>query len=177
MLNIRKSFIFLAAILSFAAVSCQLDDTLYYNNLTMGNIVDGKFLSDQGNIFNIVEQQCSGNIAKEKRAIVICDVLNETEGATKEYEVRLRQFASVLEKNAILAAEATEEELLAAKVMEQNGGEGMGEYTIPVTIATIFFSINLIRYISKLLKLIIKLIKKSKSLAKSIRKRKRKQKR
>ena len=60
--------------------------------------------------------------------------------------------------------------------MEQNGGEGMGEYTIPVTIATIFFSINLIRYISKLLKLIIKLIKKSKSLAKSIRKLKRKQK-
>ena len=112
MLNIRKSFIFLAAILSFAAVSCQVDDTLYYNNLTMGNIVDGKFLSDQGNIFNIVEQQCSGNIAKEKRAIVICDVLNETEGATKEYDVRLRQFASVLEKNAILAAEATEEELV-----------------------------------------------------------------
>ena len=74
MSNIRKSFIYIAAILSFAAVSCQLDDTLYYNNLTMGNVVDGRFLSDQGNIFNIVEQNCGGNLSQEKRAIVLCDV-------------------------------------------------------------------------------------------------------
>ena len=112
MLNIRKSFICLAAILSFAAVSSQLDDTLYYNNLTMGNIVDGKFISDQGNTFNIVEQNCSGVLAKEKRAIVLCDVLNETEGATDEYDVRLNLFATVLEKAAVEASEATEEILV-----------------------------------------------------------------
>ena len=110
MLNIRKSFIYLAAILSFAAVSCQLDDTLYYGNFTMGNVVDGKFISDQGNTFNIVEQSCGGKLELQKRAIVYCDVLNETDGATDEYDIRLIQFAPVLEKNPIEAATATEEE-------------------------------------------------------------------
>ena len=112
MLNIRKSFVYLAALLSFAAVSCQLDDTLYYNNLTMGNIVDGKFISDQGNTFTIVEQNCPGILANEKRAIVLCDVLNETQGASNAYDVRLNQFASVLEKEAVEASEATEEILV-----------------------------------------------------------------
>ena len=110
MLNIRKSFIYLAAILSFAAVSCQLDDTLYYNNLTMGNIVDGRFVSDQGNTFNVVEQACGGKLEFEKRAIVLCDVLCETAGATDEYDVRLRQFATVLEKDAIVEATTTDEQ-------------------------------------------------------------------
>lgn len=108
MSNIRKSFIYIAAILSFAAVSCQLDDTLYYNNLTMGNVVDGRFLSDQGNIFNIVEQNCGGNLSQEKRAIVLCDVLEETDGKESEYDVRLNQFAPVLEKAAVESAEAVE---------------------------------------------------------------------
>ena len=111
MLNIRKSFICLAAVLSFAAVSCQLDDTLYYNNLTMGNVVNGKFLSDQGNIFNIVEQNCPGILTNEKRAIVLCDVLNETEGAQDEYDVKLTQFAPVLEKVAVESAQASEGEI------------------------------------------------------------------
>ena len=47
-----------AAAMALAAASCQKDDTLYYNNLTMGNIVDGRFVSDQGNTFNIVDQTC-----------------------------------------------------------------------------------------------------------------------
>lgn len=111
MLNIRRSFIYIAAALSFAAVSCQLDDTLYYNNMTMGNVVDGRFVSDQGNIFNVVEQKCAGNLQDEKRIIVLCDVLNETEGAADEYDVRLNQYAKVLEKNAVEAAEATEGEI------------------------------------------------------------------
>lgn len=110
MLNIRKSFIFLAAILSFAAVSCQLDDTLYYNNLTMGNIVDGRFISDQGNIFNFVENNHQGKITEHKRAIVLCDVLEETDGKTNEYDVRLNQFAPVLEKNAITLESASDED-------------------------------------------------------------------
>lgn len=117
MLNIRKSFICLAAILSFAAVSCQLDDTLYINNLTMGNIVDGRFISDQGNTFNIVEQKCAGNLAKETRAIVLCDVLNETEGATDEYDICLTQFATVLEKAAIETSQASEEVLVQDPIL------------------------------------------------------------
>ena len=69
MINIRKAIICMAAA-AIAAVSCQKDDTLQYNNLTMGNIVEGQFISDQGNIFNIVDQICVGELGKEKRAMV-----------------------------------------------------------------------------------------------------------
>ena len=55
--------------------SCKQDETLRYNNLTMGNIVNGTFVSDQGNIFNVVEKTCEGNLEEMERALVICDVL------------------------------------------------------------------------------------------------------
>ena len=108
MINIRKAFICIAAA-AVAAVSCQKDDTLQYNNLTMGNIVEGKFVSDQGNVFNIVDQSCIGELGKEKRAMVLCDVLNQTDGgAANEYDVRLTNFTRVLEKDAVALESATE---------------------------------------------------------------------
>lgn len=109
MVNIRKSiFYVISALFASVMVSCEQDDTLYYNNMTMGNVVDGRFVSDQGNVFNIVEQDCGGNIASEKRAMVLCDVLNETAGASKEYDVRLRNFYSVLTKDAVALEDAAE---------------------------------------------------------------------
>lgn len=109
MINIRKSIISMAAaVLALTAVSCQQDDTLYYNNLTMGNIVDGRFVSDQGNTFNVVEQVCVGNLQNHERAMVLCDVLNETKGASNEYDVRLTSFSSVLAKDAVALEEAAE---------------------------------------------------------------------
>ena len=97
---------------AIAAVSCQKDDTLQYNNLTMGNIVEGQFISDQGNIFNIVDQICVGELGKEKRAMVLCDVLNATDGGVdNEYDVRLTSYARVLEKEAITSESATEGDL------------------------------------------------------------------
>ena len=45
MINIRKALICVAAA-AIAAVSCQKDDTLSYNNMTMGNIVNGKSHGD-----------------------------------------------------------------------------------------------------------------------------------
>ena len=106
MINIRKTIISIAAaVLAVAAVSCQKDDTLYYNNITMGNIVDGRFVSDQGNIFNVVEQTCSGKLEDQERVMVLCDVLRQTEGASNEYDVRLTSFSYVLAKDAVALSE------------------------------------------------------------------------
>ena len=69
-----------AAILCAGAVSCKKDPTLQYNNLTMGNVTEGVFTSDQGNIFNVVDQSCYGRLDTMKRAIILCDVLNKTTG-------------------------------------------------------------------------------------------------
>ena len=74
MTNIRKKIFGLATVIFlFATASCQMDDTLYYNNLTMGNVVEGRFVSDQGNTFNIVEQICGGQLFLMKLMCIFCD--------------------------------------------------------------------------------------------------------
>ena len=105
-----RTILFSIALTALSAVSCQEDDnTLYYNNRTMGNIVDGRFVSDKGNIFNVVEQTCDGKVDTMKRAIMVCDVLNTTEGREDEYDVRVSQLASVLTKNPVASADADED--------------------------------------------------------------------
>jgi len=107
----RKTVIYIiAAILCISAVSCKKDSTIQYNNATMGNVTDGTFTSDQGNIFNVVEQTCNGKLDTMKRAFVVCDVLNKTaDGAENEYDVRLKTLATVLTKNIIgVGADADE---------------------------------------------------------------------
>lgn len=96
------------AFTALCAASCQKDNTLYYNNLTMGNVVDGRFVSDQGNTFNVVEQTCKGQLDTMKRAIMVCDVLNATEGKENEYDVRLTQLSSVLTKAPLTLEDAAE---------------------------------------------------------------------
>lgn len=106
--KVTKTILAIAAgIITLGAVSCKKDDTLYYNNMTMGNVYDGRFVSDKGNIFNVVEQTCEGKLDTMKRAIVICDILNETQGAKNEYDVRLTNLATVLTKSPITAADAS----------------------------------------------------------------------
>ncbi len=94
-----------AGVAAFFAVSCAKEDTtLRYNNVTMGNIVNGTFISDQGNRFNIAEQTCAGNIADFNRALIICDVLNSTE-AENVYDIRLNFMAGVLVKDMLPVSE------------------------------------------------------------------------
>ena len=108
MINIKKSVTYVILALSaLVMVSCQQDDTLYYNNMTMGNVVDGRFVSDQGNVFNVVSQDCGGDLSTEKRVMVMCDVLNETAGAVDEYDVHLINYSKVLDKDAVALEDAT----------------------------------------------------------------------
>lgn len=111
--RIKGIIIVLTAVLAaLSAGSCAKDDTLYYNNVTMGNIVDGRFVSDQGNTFNIVEDLTIGKIDTLKRVLISCDVLNVTKGAKSEYDIRLNQFAPVLDKKPVAAEDAVAEEML-----------------------------------------------------------------
>ena len=104
-----KLIILAAAAVSFAAASCHKDDTLRYNNVTMGNVVAGTFISDQGNAFNVVEQTCQGRLDTMKRVILACDVLRLTEGSSDEYDVRLTQVNPVLDKTPVKLSEITDE--------------------------------------------------------------------
>ena len=79
--------IIILIIAAIAAVSCDKDNTLRYNNFAIGNVVNGRFVSDLGNTFNVVEQTCKGRLDTLERAIVLCDVLYQEEGG--DYAIRL----------------------------------------------------------------------------------------
>lgn len=101
----KRILIFLCAAVA-ALISCKQDETLQYNNLTMGNINAGTFTSDQGNIFNVVEKNCTGNLEEMDRAIILCDVLRKVEGTDNVYDIRLNQLAEVLAKKHVTKTEA-----------------------------------------------------------------------
>lgn len=94
----------------FLTVSCEEDTTLKYGNVTMGNITEDKFTSDQGNIFNIVNQTCKSNLSDHERALIICDVLQKT--GENIYDIRLHGIQKVLTKPSVPQSEATEEMLV-----------------------------------------------------------------
>ncbi len=102
-----------AAVIGLAAISCTKEDpTLRYGNATMGNIVNGKFTSDQGNIFNVTEQTCQGKLDTMSRAFVVCDVLKQTGTAENEYDVRVNFISKVLTKNAVALSEVEDPAIL-----------------------------------------------------------------
>lgn len=106
---IVKTLICIVAAMT-ALTSCKKDDTLQYNNATMGNVVDGTFTSDHGNIFTVVEKNTNAELEKMKRAFVVCDILKKVEGTENEYEVRLNGCAEVLTKNPVEKFDADSDE-------------------------------------------------------------------
>lgn len=104
-----------AGLLCIGAASCMKDTTIQYNNATMGNVEGSTFVSDQGNIFNIVEHE--GNtyedLLKTERAYTLCDILSKTAGGQdNEYDVRLNAMVKVLTKDIVtLETEKTEDML------------------------------------------------------------------
>lgn len=110
-MRIQKTLIYLISAIAVSfATSCSKDSTIQYDNATMGNITDGRFISDQGNIFNVVDQQCPGQLDTMNRAFIICDVLSRTaNGASNEYDVRVNYIVSVLTKEIVPLSEINED--------------------------------------------------------------------
>lgn len=112
-LSYRKSymrkilFASLAAVIAF--ISCKEDETLYYNNITMGNIEGDCIVSDQGNTFEITESLVKADLSEFEygRVILSCDVLKKT--AENRYRIRLTNIASVLSKPVVYADSITPE--------------------------------------------------------------------
>ena len=98
----RIIFFIIAGLFLFNITSCKKDDTLRYGNVTMGNRVNGKFISDQGNTFNLVEINTTINFDKFRRGIMQCDVLREV--GEKEYDVRVTYLDTVFTKSPVLAS-------------------------------------------------------------------------
>jgi hypothetical protein len=108
----KATSILTAVILGLSAMSCNNDETLLYNNTTLGNYVDGTYTSDQGNIFNIVSQECKDKIDTMYRALTICDVLKKTEGGKEnEYDVHMTFMMEILVKDIIALGTELEDDV------------------------------------------------------------------
>ena len=96
--------ILILTLLAIAAISCKKDDTLRYNNVTMGNIDGVTIISDQGNTFDIAESLYDVDLSSYKygRIMFSCDVLKET--SENRYDIRLTDITSVLAKPVINAS-------------------------------------------------------------------------
>ena len=81
-----------------SAISCNKDTTLIYNDATMGDIMNGTFISDQGIIYNIVESTQKFRLDTMTRAFLICDVLSANESGPDSYNVRLKEVYPVVVK-------------------------------------------------------------------------------
>ena len=86
----------LAATLLLTGSCIEDPGFLVTNEQTTGNIIDGRFLSDLGLWYDVVEQTCEGSLRELDRALIVCDVLKNT-STSKElsYNIRLKQFVSV----------------------------------------------------------------------------------
>ena len=105
-MRFSKTVFFLTIVLAAAflgAVSCSEDRTILYNDLAMGDIVNGKFISDAGFTYIPVEQKCDGQLESMDRAIILCDILKKV--SPTEYEVRINQMSKVLKKDCLKSDE------------------------------------------------------------------------
>ena len=104
--------------------SCMKDsDFLITNDQTMGDIVGGRFLSDQGIWYDIVEQTCKGRLADCKRALVVSDILKNT--STKDelsYEIRLKNFVEVGLPEIVIDPEAQQQDPVLVDLAWISGG-------------------------------------------------------
>ena len=112
MKNKMKRILLSAFIVVIAAIGCKKDDTLRYNNLTMGNIVGETIVSDQGNTFDIAETLFEVDLQKFEygRVLLMCDVLKKT--SENRYDIRLTGIESVLTKDVLTLSEITEDDLM-----------------------------------------------------------------
>ena len=111
----RINIILATALMCLCAASCKKDTTIQYYNVTMGNVDGSTFVSDQGNIFNVVEHEDNTyeELLKTKRAYILCDVLNKTVGGQdNEYDVRLNDMVEVLDKDIVTLEDEKTEEII-----------------------------------------------------------------
>lgn len=99
----------LTIIFVLALTSCMKDSTIEYRNVAMGNFTEGKFISDNGVIFNIRENAAAEFPDTVKRAFISCDIL--TQVGNDEYDIRLTGVNPVFTKAPVDSTAVTEPDI------------------------------------------------------------------
>lgn len=121
-----KNIIFSISLATACLCSCMKDNIYLYSDTSIGNIVDGKFITDEGNIYNIVQQNYPGNLFESKRAMVLSDILKKTGENT--YDIKLIEFADVLVKDVVKQSSLVNQDELGHNAADIVRGWGSGGY-------------------------------------------------
>ena len=103
----RISICLAAALMCLGAASCKKDTTIQYANMTMGNVEGSTFVSDQGNVFHIVEHEGGKleELLKTERAYILCDVLSKTAGGQdNEYDTYFDEYWILIASDEIISS-------------------------------------------------------------------------
>jgi len=122
----KFSSIFSGLFIAVLLCSCQKDNVLYYSDNAIGNVVGGLFVTDDGLKYNVVEQECDGSLYSAQRAVVISDVLKKN--SDNSYDIRLKQYYTVLVKDALVDSKVTDKEDLGHNAIGIARGWASGGY-------------------------------------------------
>ena len=93
--TLMKLSAFCIAIVAAASfiLSCNKDNAVMYNNVTMGFLSDdSRIVTDDGNIYEVVAGKTVEGIDPQTRVLVTCDILNRTGKTENQYDVRLKSI-------------------------------------------------------------------------------------
>ena len=94
--------------------SCAADYDGYYpiydNNITMGNFVNGEFITDQGLSYHIAGQVCDGDLQSIERAMISCDILSKTDES--RYNIILTGLEEIFTKAPVDSTSITDTDML-----------------------------------------------------------------
>jgi len=102
---------FLPFIFAVLLCSCAKDDTILYSDSVMAGVTDGLLLTDSGLTYHITEYGCEEIPDTTKRVFALCDILRVRQGEDDAYDVRLRDFARVLQKDPVMSGSVDTETL------------------------------------------------------------------
>lgn len=89
----RGAFAAAATAVVVAALSCSKDETVIYSDVTMGTLTgDTGILTDEGNIYDIVDGKTADGIEPGTRVFVSCDILGRADAAARRYDVKLNSI-------------------------------------------------------------------------------------
>ena len=123
---IRLSFI---AAIAASLVSCLPESEYMYTETGMCTIINSSQLqTDNGQIFNIVENNSGGVIPDTLlRVMTVCDVLTQVIGKADEYNVRLMEFETAFSSEP-LEKSTMDEEAVGNNGINVNQAWAMGGY-------------------------------------------------
>lgn len=123
---------------AISLTSCLGESEYLYSSLEMVNVLSSdRFKTDEGVIFNVVENSAASMPVDIKRMMISCDVIRNSSGKDGEYDIRLREFAEAKVSDPVLLGEADVEKVGNDVVQVSQGWMTKGYFNALLKVITL----------------------------------------